>query len=87
MSYHVYFVDIDDSHTQTELYHSVHGMDGVEFQGILNNYRNADSGKRVAVFILNSVVPILRFKKKYPYSTSGAPANLPEDVNKFFIRV
>lgn len=87
MSHHVYFVDVDDNKTQTELHQSVQSMPGVEFQGVLNNYRNTASGKRVAIFVLGSVMPLLKFKKKFPYSTAGVPPNLPAGVNNFFIKV
>lgn len=87
MSYHVYYVDVDDDMTQTDLQQSVHGIPGAEFQGILNNFRNQSSGKRVAVFVLGSVVPLLKFKKKFPCSTTGAPDNVPAAVNRFFIRM
>ena len=77
---HVYYVSIDDNITQKELYQSMVGVHDIEFQGVVNKYRDPASNKRIAIFILNSVVPMIKFKKKYPYSTTSVPSGFPVDV-------
>lgn len=79
----VYFVEIDDTQSQTSLNSSVDNMSGIEFQGILNKYRN-QNGKRVAIFVVSMGTPQLKFKRKYVDSTQKCPIDLPPDVHKFF---
>lgn len=79
----IYFVEVDDNQTQRSLNNSVLNMDGVEFQGILNNYKN-ENDKRVAIFVVSFGVPQFKFKRKYANSTQRCPANVPPEVFKFF---
>lgn len=79
----IYFVEIDDDKTLTSLNNSVGGIDKVEFQGVLNNYRNKN-GKQVALFHVSMGKPQLKFKLKYPTSSQRFPPDLPNQVYKFF---
>lgn len=79
----IYFVEINDSDNLTKLNNSVSGIDDVEFQGVLNNYRN-DNGKKVALFYVGTGKPQLKFKMKYPSSTSTCPRGVSNDVHNFF---
>ena len=79
----IYFVEVDDDTTLTSLNNSVAGIDKVEFQGILNDYRS-NSGRQVALFFVSMGNPQLKFKRKYPTSSQRYPSNLPQKVTKFF---
>jgi len=79
----IYFVEVDDENTLTKLNHSVAGIERVEFQGIINFYRNKN-GRRVACFYVCMGKPQLKFKMKYPTSTQRFPDDLPSQVHKFF---
>ena len=79
----IYFVEINDTDTLTDLNNSVRGIDQVEFQGVLNDYRN-ENDKQVALFHVSMGAPQLKFKKKYTNSSQRFPPNLPPEVNSFF---
>lgn len=79
----VYFVEVGDSQSQTSLNNAVDNIAGVEFQGILNNYKNSNN-KRVAIFVVSMGAPQLKFKRKFVESTQQCPPDLPPDVYKFF---
>lgn len=79
----IYFVEVDDDKTLTSLNNSVSGIDKVEFQGVLNGYRN-QNGKQVALFFVSMGKPQLKFKMKYPTSSQRFPPDLPEEVSAFF---
>jgi hypothetical protein len=79
----IYFVEVDDGDTLTKLNNSVAGIDRVEFQGVLRDYRN-ENGKQVALFHVYMGKPQLNFKMKYPNSSQRYPSNLPAEVKAFF---
>lgn len=79
----VYFVEVNDDQTSESLHESVKGMVGVEYQGILGNYRNNDK-KRVAVFVVEPIGPQFKFKMKHNKSTMNCPPDLPSEFYSFY---
>lgn len=79
----VYFVELEDNVTQTTVFNSVSNMKEVEFEGIVNKYRNSNN-RRVAIFNVGMGAPQLKFKRKYPESSPAFPDDLPKEIVDFY---
>lgn len=78
----LYFSEIDNDTTSTNLHQKARKVDRVEYQGILNNIRT-DRGNRIALFVVDDP-EILKFKILFPNSSMVVPKDVPDEVLEYF---
>lgn len=78
----LYYVELDDFVTATDLCNKVKNRGSVDYQGIIRNYRT-DSDKRVALFLVDDG-HVLNFKAMFPVSSTLSPRGIPKEIYDFY---